>query len=133
MAELQQEDLEWKGKLGRPNSKNMSLHFRSLRNAGIIPHNLKCFPPLSNDPYAEFRECLKSRDFVREKIDAEKELYKFLEDKPMTETIANSCGLITTLSKSADNKIKALKKPAVAIINECAWSMELETLFSVGS
>ena len=27
---------------------------RSLQNAGIISHNLKCFPPLANDPYAEF-------------------------------------------------------------------------------
>ena len=100
----------------------------TIITAGIIPHNLKCFPPLTNDPYAEFRECLKSRDFVREKIDAEKELYKFLEDKLMTETIAKSCDLITTLSKSVDNKIKAPKKPVVAIINECAWSTELETL-----
>lgn len=86
------------------------------------------FPTLANDPYAEFRECLKSRDFVREKIDPEKELYKFIEDKLMTETIAKSCGLITTLSKSADNKIKAAKKPVVAVINECALSTELETL-----
>ena len=50
MAELQQEDLEWKGKLGRPNSKNMSLHFRSLQNADHTALVVVASPLLACDP-----------------------------------------------------------------------------------
>ena len=72
MAELQKNDLEWKGKLARPNFKHMSLHARAMQNAGLVKHELKCFAQTTDDPHAEFRRCLSNRDYTREKSDEEK-------------------------------------------------------------
>ena len=51
-----------------------------------------------------------------------------LEDNLMVDTIRKTCGLVTTLSKTADNKLREAKKPVVAIIDEACQSTELETL-----
>ena len=40
-----------------------------------------------------------------------------LEDNLMVDTIRKTCGLVTTLSKTADNKLREAKKPVVAIID----------------
>ena len=75
MAELQQKDTEWKGKLGRPNFKDIGLNVRALQNAGVIEHNIECFAPVGNDPHAEFRECLRTHDFAREKTNSYKSTF----------------------------------------------------------
>ena len=129
MTELQEKDQEWKGtKLGRPNFKNMGLHVRAMQNAGVVQHQLNCFAPQSDDPHADFRAALKNRDFGKDRTDAEKQAYKILEDNLMVDTIRKTCGLITTLSKTADNKMREAKKPVVAIIDEACQSTELESL-----
>lgn len=129
MTELQEKDQEWKGtKLGRPNFKNMGLSVRALQNAGVIQHELDCFAPQSDDPHTGFRAALKNRDFGKDRTDEEKNAYRKLEDNLMVDTIRKTCGLITTLSKTADNKLREAKKPVVAIIDEACQSTELETL-----
>ena len=130
MAELQQKDIEWKGKLGRPNFKDMGLNMRALQNAGVIEHDIQCFAPTVNDVHADFRESLKNRDFVRGEGKTAEDFtrYKMLEDQLMIDTMRKSSGIITTLSKTADNKLKSAKKPVIAIIDEACQSTELETL-----
>lgn len=46
----------------------------------------------------------------------------------MADTLRKSPGVITTLSKTADNKLKEAKKPVVAIIDEACQFTELESL-----
>ena len=46
----------------------------------------------------------------------------------MFNTLRKSYGVITTLSKTADNKLKRAKSPIVTIIDEACQSIELETL-----
>ena len=128
IADLQNKDVEWKGKMGRPNFKDMGLNIRALQNAGVVQHDIPCFAPTSNDPHAEFRNALKNRDFGRDKTDEEKSRYKEIEEHLMIDTLHKTCGIITTLSKTADNKLKKGKKPVVAIIDEACQSTELETL-----
>ena len=128
IAELQKHDLEWKGKLARPNFKDISLHARAMQNAGLVQHELKCFAPTTEDPHAEFRQCLSNRDLTRGKSEDERTRYHRLEDELMADTLRKSGGVITTLSKTADNKLKQAKKPVIAIVDEACQSTELETL-----
>ena len=128
MAELQQKDTEWKRKPGRPNFKDMGLNIRALQNARVVEHNIQCFAPTGHDPHAEFRECLKNQDFARGKTDEEITRYQWLEDQLMIDTLRKSKGVITTLSKTGDNKLNKAKKPVVAVIDEACQSTELETL-----
>ena len=128
LSEIQENDLEWKGKLARPNFKNMSLHARAMQNAGLVPHDLKCFAIPPDDPHAEFRRCLRNRDHGRDKSEEEKENYKRCEDELMVDTIRKGGCVVTTLSKAADNKLRQAKKPVVAFIDEACQSTELEAL-----
>lgn len=129
MTELQNNDDEWKGrKLQRPNSKSMSLHYRAMQNAGLIKHIIPCFAPDEHDIHKDFRTLLSNRDFAKDKSEEEKKAYKLAEDKLMKDTISKSATLITTLSKTADNKMNRVKKPVIAIVDEACQSLELETL-----
>ena len=112
MAELQANDLEWKGKRARLNFKHMSLHARAMQNAGLVQYELKCFATTADDLHAEFCRCLGDRDYTREKTDEEKTHYEKLEDGLMADTLRKSGGVITTLSKTADNKLKEGRKEA---------------------
>ena len=47
---------------------------------------------------------------------------------PSSESFSPSSGIATTLSKTADNKLKNAKKSVAAIIDEACQSTELETL-----
>ena len=128
IADLQTKDVEWKGKMGRPNFKDMGLNIRALQNAGVIEHDIPCFAPTAADPHAEFREALKNRDFGKDKTDEEKSRYKDMEEVLMIDTLRKTCGVVTTLSKAADNKLKKARKPVVAVVDEACQSTELETL-----
>ena len=128
IADLQEKDVEWKGKKGRPNFKSMGLNVRALQNAGVIEHQIKRFQS-SVDDHAEFRQALQDHDFDnRDKTEEETARYSMLEDRLMIDTIRKSSGVITTMSKTADNKLKNAKKPVIAIIDEACQSTELETL-----
>ena len=61
---------------------------------------------------------LKNRDFNKNRIDEEKNTYRKLEDNLMIDTIRKICELITTLFKIANNKLREVKKPVVAIIDK---------------
>ena len=107
----------------------MGLNVCALQNAGIFKHDIECFAPTTEDPHAEFRTCLNNRNFVRgERTDREITHYKALEDQSMIDTLRKSCGIITTLSKTVDNKLKSANKPLIAVIDEACQSTELETL-----
>ena len=106
----------------------MGLSVRALQNAGVIQYELDCFAPQFDDSYIDFRAALKNRDFDKNRIDEEKNTYRKLEDNLMIDTIRKTCGLITILFKIADNKLREVKKPVVAIIDEACQSTELETL-----
>lgn len=93
----------------------MSLHARAMQNAGIVEHNIKCYALSADDQHAEFRKYLPIRDFSREKTDEEKTRYIKLEDHLMADTLRKSPGVITALSKTADNRLKEAKKPVLAI------------------
>ena len=71
---------------------------------------------------------MKNRDFDKNRIDKEKSTYKRLEDNLIIDTIRKICELIITLFKIANNKLREVKKPVVAIIDKAYQSTELETL-----
>ena len=85
------------------------------------------FALTATDPHAEFREALKKRDFDKDKTDNEKGRYKEREEQLMIDTLRKTYGAITTLSKTADNKLKKARKPLVAVIDKACQSTELET------
>lgn len=66
--------------------------------------------------------------FLGRKTDEGKRRYKKLEDQLMADPLRKSPGVITTLSKTADNKLKEAKKPVLAILDEACQSTELESL-----
>ena len=107
----------------------MGLNIRALQNAEVVQHQIKCFEKTSSDDtHAEFRKSLQDRDFDKDKNEEESARYSMLEEILMFDTLRKSCGVITTLSKTADNKLKHAKSPIVAIIDEACQSIELETL-----
>ena len=106
----------------------MGLNLRALQNAGVLEHDTKCYARTDDDIHAEFRDSLKNRVFSRGKSEEEITRYKVLEDQLMIDTFRKSTGIITTLSKTSDNRLKSAKNPVVAIIDEACQSTELETL-----
>ena len=114
IADLKQKDSEWKGKLGRPNFKDMGLNIRALQNAGVMEPDIKCFASADDDPHAESRESLKNKNFARGKTDEEITRYKMLKDQLAMDTLRKTKGVITTCSKTADSKLKTAKIFVVA-------------------
>ena len=55
------------------------------------------------------------------------------EDELMTDTLRKSDGVITTLSKTADNKLKEGKKPVVALIGRSLPVYGVGVSLSVGT
>lgn len=129
MAELLQEDLGMERqvcptKLQRRESPcpcDAKRRYRSnmISNATPSPHTIST-PNSAN--------ASRVATFLGRKTDEEKRRYKKLEDQVMADPLRKSPGVITTLSKTADNKLKEAKKPVLALIDEACQSTELESL-----
>lgn len=128
IADLKQKDSEWKGKLGRPNIKDMGLNIRALQNAGVMEHDIRRFASADDDPRAESRESLKNKNFARGKTDEEITRYKMLKHQLMMDTLPKTKGVITTCSKTADSKLKTAKNFVVAIIDEACKGLSRDFL-----
>ena len=98
----------------------MGLSVRALQNAGVVQYELDCFAPQFDNLHAGFRAALKNRDSGKDRIDVEKKAYKMLEDNLMIDTIRKTCGLVTTLFKTADNKLREVKSPSSPSLTELA-------------
>ena len=104
------------------------LHIRALQLAGIFPdHVVECFKPNPDeDRYVRFRG-MQAQPFSK-KTKEERKAYEAEQYSLFADTITKVSCLISTLSKTADKDLMAIKKPEVLLIDECCQSTELETL-----
>ena len=69
-----------------------------------------------------FRKLLRAEAIIVPRTTLQR--HKTLRDAELRKT----CGIITTLSKTADYKLKSAKKPVIAVIDKSCQSTDLETL-----
>ena len=76
--------------------------------------------------YSKFRESLENRHFALDKDAQDISAYKKPKEALLMDVFRKTCGIITTLSKTADNKLKAANKPIFIVIDEAFQNIELE-------